>query len=129
MIVLVVGDEEIGDVEDQVASAAIADRKLVPGAEPVEHRKAGAMERNFEPLRGLAAMRMGDQEIAAALLGEIFKILEIADQNLLGLDPLQNRRLRGRHRRGDLRPDLVQQLDRSNSRSGSAPIASLRPPE
>src|SRR5664280_3433196 len=49
VIFLVVGDDEIGDVEDQVAGAAIADRELVAGAEPVEHRKADAIERNLQP--------------------------------------------------------------------------------
>ena len=76
---IVVGNDEIGDVEDQIAGAAIADRELVSRTEAVEHRKAGAVERNLQPLGGLAAVRMGDEQVAAAVLGEILEILEIAD--------------------------------------------------
>ena len=71
VIFLVVGNDEIGDVEDQVAGAAITNQELVAGTEPIEHRKARAVERNLQPLRGLAAVRMRDQEIAATLFREV----------------------------------------------------------
>src|SRR5664279_3928464 len=108
VIFLVVGDDEIGDVEDQIAGAAVTHQELVAGAKPIEHRKAGAVERNLQPLRGLAAVRMRDQKIAAALLREVLQILQIADQDLLGLYALQHRGLRRRDRDRHLGADLVQ---------------------
>src|SRR6266545_6149360 len=49
-IVLVVRNNEIGDVKDQIAGAAIADRELMSRTESIEHRKARAIERNVQPL-------------------------------------------------------------------------------
>src|SRR6266702_8487945 len=80
-IVLVISDDEVGNVEDQIAGAAIANRKLVAGAEPIEHREARAIKRDVQPLRGLAAVRMGDEQIAPSVLCEILEIFEVADQH------------------------------------------------
>src|SRR5579871_1296773 len=74
VILLAVGDHEIGDVEDQVAGVTIADREQVPCPEPIEHRKARAVERNVQPCRRLPAMRMGDQEVTILRLGALLEI-------------------------------------------------------
>ena len=58
-------------------------------AEPVEHRQPHPEERNAEPLRRLAAMRMRDEEIAARRAR--LEILEIPDQHFLGDDFLERR--------------------------------------
>src|SRR5271165_3348713 len=44
-VVLLIGDDHVGDVENQVPCAAVADQELMAGAQPVEHRKACPIER------------------------------------------------------------------------------------
>ena len=82
-----IGNEQVADGEDQIAGAAIADRQLMRGAEPIEHRQADAIERHREPLGRLAAVRMRHQEVAT--LGAGFQILEVADQHLVAGHLLQ----------------------------------------
>src|SRR5262245_39097431 len=44
VVLLAIANDEIGNVEDEVPRAAIADRDLMPSAQAIEHRKARAME-------------------------------------------------------------------------------------
>src|SRR5271166_1778374 len=50
--------ENVPDLKDEVARAAIADRKFVRCAEPVEGRQAVAEQRDAEPLGHLPPMAM-----------------------------------------------------------------------
>src|SRR5271168_3265764 len=61
-ILFLIGNDQIGDIEDQIARPAIADQELMPGAEAVEHRKPGAIKRNTQSLGRLPAVGMGDEK-------------------------------------------------------------------
>src|SRR5690348_4238256 len=53
-----VGDEDVADIEDQVARCAIADRHLMSCTQPVEGRDAEPKERDAKPVGRLASVRM-----------------------------------------------------------------------
>jgi len=55
--------KQIADAEDQVARAAIADCRLMPRSQTIEHRDANAKEWNAEPFRRLASMLVGHNQI------------------------------------------------------------------
>ncbi len=71
--------EQIGEIEDQPAGAAIADRDPLRAPKPVEHREADAVERHAEAFRRLPRMAVGDQQVAAG--GRLLQIVEIADDD------------------------------------------------
>ena len=98
--------QKVAHREDQVAGAAIADRKLVPGPQAVEHRQSGPVKGNVKSRCRLAAVRVRDQKIAvdrAAL-----KVLQVADQHLGQRQRFQQRRLRGGDGTGDLGAHFAQ---------------------
>src|ERR1035438_5224049 len=72
--------KDIGDLEDQVARALIENGAFVLGAEPIEDWKTDPHERNAETLGGLAAMAVGDKQVAAE--GEVLEIHQVADFDL-----------------------------------------------
>ena len=104
----VIGDDQVGDLEDQIACSAVSDGKLMPGAETVEHRHARTMEGNAQSLRGLTTVRMGHQEIAAARQSEALEILEITDHDLVRRYTRQNRGLGCRHGDCDMGAHLME---------------------
>src|SRR5208282_6530075 len=73
-ILLVVRDNQIGDIENEIAGAPITDQELMPRTEPIEHGKTGAIERDTQSLRGLPAVGMGDEEIALPRLRAVLEI-------------------------------------------------------
>src|SRR5262245_16848237 len=79
VVCFVVSNDQVAELEYEVARTAIAHRQQVSRAEPVEHRNADPEERDAETLGALAAVRMRDEEIAALLFREVLEILEIAD--------------------------------------------------
>ena len=70
-------------------------------AEAIEDGKADAQQRNAEPLGGLAAVTVRDQQVGA--LGKRLEIAEIADLDRLAGHVFEDfRAARRRHRRVDL---------------------------
>src|SRR5271166_3656212 len=66
--------EHVCDFEHQVAHALVKNGLPVLASQPVEDRKADAHERNIQPLGGLPAVAVGQQEIAGAAGHEILEI-------------------------------------------------------
>ena len=69
--------EQIADGEHEVPRAPITDRNEMSGAQSIEGGDAHAEEGEVEAFRGLAAVRMRDQQIA--VLGVTFQVFQVAD--------------------------------------------------
>ena len=69
-------DQGVRDLEDQIARPLVENAAAMLVAEPVEDREADAKQRYAQPLRGLPAMGVTDQEIDAGRA--LLEVAEIA---------------------------------------------------
>jgi hypothetical protein len=77
--VMVVPQEEIGDVEQGLTCAAIADPGPCIAPDPVVLREAGAQQGNLQAFRARRRVRIGDDQLGSMGQSLAFEILEIAD--------------------------------------------------
>ena len=76
----------------------IADAQFVLTAQAIEDGEADAQQRNAEPLGGLAAMAVRDEQVGA--LGERLEVAEIADLDRIAGDVFEDFRAACRRHRG-----------------------------
>src|SRR5512145_121783 len=72
--------QDVAQGEDQVAGAAIAQGGLVRRPQAVEHRKAGAVQRDAVAAGDQPGIGIGDDQVGAAGFQDlVLQVLEIAD--------------------------------------------------
>ena len=71
--------EQIGDIEDEPTRPAVADGDPLRATQPIEHRKADAVEWHAETRRHFPCMAVGDEQITSA--ARLLQIVEIADDD------------------------------------------------
>ena len=111
-------EHDVGEIEQGLAAALIADPLPLPAADMVELREAGAQQRDTEALGGMGAMAVGDQHLGAVGAGELLEVFQIADLDLCGGDLGQARRVGRRHRSDRLGTHAREQLREGDQQIG-----------
>jgi hypothetical protein len=75
-------EEDIPDLEYEIARAAIAHRHMLPRTQTIEHRQTRPVKRHMQSFRDLPPVRMGDHQVATR--SALFQIFEIADEHFVG---------------------------------------------
>ena len=86
---MVMGQQQIADLEYQLSRSAIAHNDFVRRPQSVKRRNSNAQERHMKALGHLPAMRMRDQQIASP--GAELKVFQVADQHVVRWNLFQQR--------------------------------------
>ena len=102
-------NHQVGKFKNEIHRAAITYQAFVRVANPVKYRKTDAQQRLAQLFSGLAAMRMGDEQVAMGSRRADFQVFQIAQNDLFGGQQRVRGRFGGADAAAQFRAHLVQQ--------------------